>query len=399
MQERENVIESIYILLCMKDNKSFMKALFVLHTVDFIYGASRSISGILQNIEYDYDLMICQSFTKKINEIELKRKFGKHLKNIYVVWLPRYRCQIYDKAGWFSECSHIVNNIMAFLQMHKRKRIICQGGYDYVHLNSPVLFPIIDNNAKYIVHARDIINPEYKKINDMKKALKAVSGIIYIDKATKVSVEKEIINPQNTIINNPFDMTEVRDVDYEESLKQYGLSSQNIIFAMLGQIAEMKGSQLVLRAFMKHTNPNSRLLIVGNDNHVYAKECKKMAETDGRIIFCGELKDTRGIYRISDYIMRGDPQYCIGRTIYEGLFAGTGVIIPGRHSDLEGMPNQQEFEQSIHLYNPQDEEDLAKVISECSEHKMMDRKYGSNIKEYMEKYYAFINRVVQNKGE
>lgn len=374
-----------------------MKALFVLHTVDFIYGASRSISGILQNIEYDYDLMICKSFTKKINEKELRKKLGEHLKNIYVVWLPRYRCQIYDKAGWLSECSHIVNNVMAFLQMYKRKRIIRQCRYDYVHLNSPVLFPVIDNNAKYVVHAREIIDPKYKKIDSMKKALKSASGIIYIDKATKVSVEKEIINPLNTIINNPFDMTELQNIDYEGSLKQYGLSSQNIIFAMLGQIAEMKGSQLVLRAFMKHTNSNSRLLIVGNDKHAYARECKKIAETDGRIIFCGELKDTSGIYRISDYIMRGDPQYCIGRTIYEGLFAGTGVIIPGCYSDLEEMPDRQKFEKNIYLYNPQDERDLAKVIYECSERKIIDREYGSNLREYMEKYYAFINQVVQNQ--
>lgn len=376
-----------------------MKALFVLHSVKFIYGASRSICGILQNVEYDYDLMICQSFTQSIDENELRDKLGEHLKNIYVVWLPRYRCFFYDKAGIIGECSHIVNNIMALLYTNKRRRIIRKGEYDYVHLNSIVLFPVVDDVAKYVIHVREIINPAYKIINKVKKALEIAAGVIYIDKATQTAVEQKVINPNCVLINNPFDMTGVHNVDYEENLKKYGLSSPNTIFAMLGRIEETKGSKLVLRAFMKHTNSNSRLLIVGNDNNACARECKKMSDIDDRIIFCGELEDTTGIYRISDYIMRGDPQYCIGRTIYEGLYAGTGVIIPGHHSDLEEMPDRQEFEQKIYLYNPQDEEDLAKVISDCSEYKIIDRKYGSNIKEYMGKYDAFINRVVQNKGE
>lgn len=373
-----------------------MKALFVLHEGTFIYGSNRSITGVLQNVNYDYDLMVGQSFTKRVSAEELREKFGKHLKNIYAVWVPRYRCQFFDKVGLFSECSHFVNNIMAFFYANKRKRIIRQGGYDYVHLNSLVLFPMVDTSAKYVLHAREIINPAYKKINEFRKALQTAAGVIYIDKATKVSVEKETVNANNITINNPFDMTSVRDVSYEDNLKKYGLSSENTIFAMVGQVMEVKGSKFVLRAFMKHANKNSRLLIVGNDDHAYAKECKKMSAEDDRIIFCGELKDTREIYRISDYIMRGDPQYCIGRTIYEGLFSGTGVIIPGCYDDLNGMPNRQEFENDIHLYKPRDETALTRVIDECSEHKRTDRQFGSNIKGYMEQYYTFINRTVQN---
>lgn len=371
-----------------------MKPLFVLHEINLIYGANRSITGVLQNIEFDYDLMICQSFTVKNDENELRAKFGKHLKNIYVVWLPRYRCQVYDKVGLYSECSHIVNNIMALLCAHKRKKIIRRGGYDYIHLNSLVLYPLIDSSAKYIMHVREALNPNYHNINRVKKALGAAAGIIYIDKATKRIAEQVIVNERSTVINNPFDMTGVRDVDYEESLRKYGLSSQNTIFAMLGLIGEIKGSQLVLRAFMEHANKNSRLLIVGNDNHSYAKECMKLAETDKRIIFCGELKDTGSIYRISDYIIRGESQFCIGRTTYEGLFSGAGVIIPGCDKDLAGMPNRQEFESSIHLYNPLDRDALTKVIAECSEHKRTGREFRSNLKEYMEKYNSFIRKYI-----
>lgn len=374
-----------------------MRPLFVLHEINLIYGANRSITGVLQNIDYDFDLMISQSFTIKNDENELRKKFGKHLKNIYVVWLPRYRCQVYDKIGLYSECSHILNNIMALFYTNKRKRIIRQGGYDYVHLNSIVLYPLIESSAKYVMHVREVLNPKYWNIKKVKEALEKASGIIYIDKATKRLAEQEIVNERCTVINNPFDMTGIQDVDYEISLKKYGLSSQNTIFAMLGQIGEIKGSQFVLRAFMKHEDENSRLLIVGNDGHAYAKECKKMAESDKRIIFCGELKDTMGIYRISDYIIRGESQFCIGRTTYEGLFSGAGVIVPGHYGDLEGMPNRQEFEDAIHLYDPQDQDALTKIIAERSKYKQTDRKFRSNLPEYMEKYYRFINKTIWNE--
>lgn len=376
-----------------------MKALFVLNSSTFIYGANRSISGLLQNIDFDYDLMICKSFTKKINEKEVREKFGRHLKNIYVIWLPRYRCYPYDKSDLLGECSHIVNNIIAFLCTNKRRKIIRKGEYDYVHLNSIVLFPIVDAVSKYVIHVREILNPAYKNINKVKKALRNADGVIYIDVATQSAVERVVVNHNSVLINNPFDMTGVQDVNYEENLQKYGLSSQNTIFAMVGQIMEVKGSQLVLQAFMKHTNPNSRLLIVGNDNHAYAKECKKMAEEDKRIIFCGELQDTRGIYRISDYIMRGDPQFCIGRTIYEGLFSGSGVIIPGHEEDLKKMQSGEGLRDKIHFYEPGNAEALTKAIEECSEHRMTDREFRSNIKDYMGQYKLFVDKIVRNEEE
>ena len=373
-----------------------MKALFVLHEGIFIYGANRSITGVLQNIEYDYDLLVCKSFTRKADEEELRRLLGSHLKNIYTVWMPRYRCQYYDKVSLFSECSHIVNNIMAFFCKGKRTRLIRQGGYDYVHLNSLVLFPIIDGNARYVVHAREIINPQYRRIGQFVKALERAAGIIYIDEATRIPIEAVMRNKRSMVLNNPFDMTWVANTDYEDSLKKCGVTQENTVFAMLGQVGDNKGSKFVLRSFMRHANPNSRLLIVGNNNHAYGRECGKMTENDGRVIFCGEMKDTGSIYRISDYILRGEPQFCIGRTIYEGLFAGAGAIIPGHEADLERMQAGEELRDKIHFFEPESEESLAAVIQECSYVKQADRKFRSNIGHYMERYNRFIDKVTGN---
>lgn len=372
-----------------------MKALFVLHEGIFIYGANRSIAGVLQNLEYDYDLLICKSFTRKVDEGELRQLLGRHLKNIYTVWMPRYRCQYYDKVSLFSECSHVVNNIMAFFCKKKRTRIIRQGGYDYVHLNSLVLFPMIDENARYIVHAREIINPQYRRMKQFIRAMERATGIIYIDEATRIPIEAVMSNKRAMVLNNPFDMTWVAEADYEDSLRKCGVARTNTVFAMLGQVGDNKGSKFVIRSFMRHANPDSRLLIVGNNDHAYGRECEKMTKDDGRVIFCGEMKNTGSIYRISDYIVRGEPQFCIGRTIYEGLFAGAGVIIPGHETDVEKMQSGDELRDKIHFYEPESEDSLAAVIQECSHVKQTDREFRSNIGYYMERYNRFIDKVTK----
>lgn len=376
-----------------------MKALFILHEGIFIYGANRSIAGVLQNLSYDYDLMICRSFTKRVNKTELRELMGKHLRNIYEVWMPRYRCQYYDKVSMFRECSHIVNNVLALFAAGRRKRLIRAGGYDYVHLNSLVLYPVIDAHASYVIHAREIINPQYRRIGKFISALRTAAGIIYIDEATRIPIEALMHGNRKLVLNNPFDMTHIAGVDYEESLRQFGVSSENTIFAMLGQVGDNKGSKFVLRAFMRHENPNSRLLIVGNHDHAYGRECEKMTDKDSRIIYCGELKNTGSVYRISDYIIRGEPQFCIGRTIYEGLFSGAGVIIPGRNEDIVKMQAGEELQDRICFYEPESERSLAERIDHCSHQKQKDREFRSNIDHYMEQYNKFIDRVVSDKKE
>ncbi len=370
-----------------------MKALFVLHEALFIYGANRSIAGVLQNLEYDYDLLVCKSFTRRADEARLRQLLGKHLKNIYTVWMPRYRCQYYDKVSFYSECSHIVNNILAFFNSGKRKRLIREGGYDYVHLNSLVLFPIIDEKARYVVHAREIINPDYRRIGQFVRALERAAGIIYIDEATRIPIEAIIKNDRKLVLNNPFDMRWVEQADYEESLKKCGVAREHTIFAMLGQVGDNKGSQFVIRSFLRQDDPNSRLLIVGNNAHAYGNECRKMTKDDKRVIYCGEMKDTGCVYRISDYIIRGEPQFCIGRTIYEGLFSGAGVIIPGQEADLAKMQSGEALRDKIHFYEPGSEAALTETIRECSRMKQGNREFRSNIGDYMEQYNRFIQKV------
>lgn len=367
-----------------------MRALFVLQSGQFLYGASRSIEGLLKNIDYEYDLMICKSFTGKIDEDAIRSRLGKNLRKIYLCWLPRYRCQFFDKKGFYSECSHYVNNVMAFFNSFKRKRIIRKGNYNYVHLNSLVLFPLIDKKSNFIIHAREIVNLSYWLKRMLAKKLKMAKGIIYIDDATKVSVEQVHVHPNTLLINNPFDMTAVKDVDYFRAMKQYGINENETVFAMLGQIEKSKGSDIVIRSFHGVENPSIKLLVAGNFHNPLAKRMMEQYKQDERIVFCGEIEDTTSIYRVSDYIFRGEDQFCIGRTIFEGLYAGCSVIIPGAHTDIARVPEGERWKEKIFFYAPQDEEDLKNIIVNVAGNKIRNRIYNSNVDDYIKEYNAYI---------
>lgn len=370
-----------------------MRALFVLHESKFVYGANRSITELLKNLDYDFDILVCKSFTKKIDEREIRGLLGKHLRRIYICWLPRYRCIAFDKISIVSELSHYINNFMALVYSVQRKRIIKQGNYDYVHLNSVVLFPVIDDNAVYVMHVREIINSAYYNINGLVKKMRKSGGIICIDEATDSSLRQVFPEERGIILNNPFSMLRLKNVSYEDNLQKYGLNEENTVFAMLGQVTENKGAKFVIQAFMRQHNEKSRLLIVGNHNHSYGRECEEMAKSDERIIFCGELKDTTGIYRISDYILRGDPQFCIGRTIFEGLYAGCGVIIPGCGDDLQFFPEGTKFQEKIKFYPPGNSAALSDAIEVQAVVKQTDRILHSNVDDYVNQYNQYINKL------
>ena len=376
-----------------------MKALFILTGGQFLYGANRSISGLLRELDYEYDIMICKGFTTKIDEESIRQILGKNLKNIYECWLPRYRCYFFDKNGFISELSHYINNCMAYLCRHKKNVIIEKGNYDVIHLNSLVLYPLINKDKKYIIHARELINPKYKWIDLFKKHIRKAAGIIYIDVSTQKSVEAYYEHKKGIVINNPFDMLTVENLEYRECMNRFQLSYDTTVFSMLGQIGKSKGSDLVLEAFHRVKSSNIAMLVVGNYEHKFGRMLIEKYKDDKRIIFCGEYLDTSPIFRISDYILRGEDQFCIGRTIYEGLYSGCGVIIPGNESNLESIVENEIWGDKIVFYEPVNLNELVDCIDACAKKKFIEKKYYSNTKDYVKKYKAFIEDVLFSEVE
>ena len=75
------------------------------------------------------------------------------------------------------------------------------------------------------------------------------------------------------------------------------------------------------------------------------------------------MENVNGIYAISDFIIRGEECFGVGRTVYEGLYSGCNVIIQGeRQIDLFKISGYDKFKKKIFFYEPRNPEILRKTV-------------------------------------
>jgi glycosyltransferase involved in cell wall biosynthesis len=136
---------------------------------------------------------------------------------------------------------------------------------------------------------------------------------------------------------------------------------------------------------------NALLLIVGRTtDKAYLSACKKAASRQHNIFFLGEIKDMLPIYAHSDFVVRSDPDFRIGRTIFEGLYAGCGAILPGSDDDVNTTQELIPFKERVFCYAPGDFEAFAEQLKQCEKLARPKRTYESNVPEYIQSVTDFL---------
>lgn len=362
------------------------RALFITHDVS-IYGASRSLQAITSNYKGDLqiDLAINKSFRKKNNKAEISRLFSIEKERIFEFSLPFSFCWV-GKPN--ISLGARLKNLLAWLTRGRLQKFITHNQYDFIYLNSLVLHPLVNKkNENYFIHVREVF--DQTNPNAIKN-LKRAKGIIFIDKATREAFGNEDFRGE-IILNNPFDMRMVEKINDHQI--QFSNESRTVI-SMIGQIHDGKGTQFIINSFLHAPNNKDALLvIVGKGDSRYIENCKKQVGDAQNVIFYGEETVIKKIYKISDFIIRGESFPCIGRTVYEGLYSGCEVIMPeNRPGNKLGL--EEIFMNYVHFYEPRNMEDLIRVLNNCIGRKITTRKYRSNIDEYMNKFDLFIKTLI-----
>lgn len=386
-------------MLCKKK----MKVLFIINTSNFVLGAIRSLGYVLRNTSMDYDIICSSFFRMKHSEEEIRRFCGYKCGKIFYCILPLEAKVIFpveEPTTFVKKVSYkirvIIQNILAQIYKLRIFMIIKKGNYDVVHLNAISIYPLITNKYCCVMHAREIFSGF--DAQSFYSKLSKLSGIIYIDKTVQESIALDSV--KSVVLNNPFDMTCINDIDAEQIRAQYNISEGIVVFSILGSLKEGKGVDFVISAFKRLPQHRIILLIVGRlDNREYVKKCVGMAQNDHRIMFLGEIVDVEKIYAISDYVIRGDHVFCIGRTVYEALYAGCGVLIPGNKNDLSEMPQYNLFKDRMFCYSPRNPESIITQIEELSQHKITNRVCYSNVDEYNKQFESFLDSVITSKRE
>lgn len=377
-----------------------MRALFIIHCQDPIYGASRSVSALIRNLDADIDLIFPVAIrkSKKLDKDYIQQYYGSRIKNVYVLPQPSRYTALNAK---FPLSTHIKSSIKEFLMIfYKRRyeRIYQEGHYDFIHLNSVILYPLLDQNYPMFLHVREIVRKKRGWIDrNFYHYMNKAHGIFFIDHATRDACPD--LNIPQTILVNPFDQLRVKDVDYESALKDYKIQKDQTIYSIIGNILPGKGVLFVVSAFQKAKLNNAVLLIVGEDKArgQYSEMVKTIAAGDPSIHVVGEVEDMDPIYRLTDYVVRGDELVGLGRTVFEGLFSGCNVIIPSDMPENDDFPDiPHDLRDKIFPYLLCDEESLIRVFQKTQHQKAGNRKYYSNISSYLTSFKDFINNRKAN---
>jgi len=365
-----------------------MRVLIITHNYS-IYGASRSLRTMLKPIyeHWDIDIVVPKRIINKVDINKIGIWFNIPTSKIYPFALPF--SNIYKgkaKTGFFFSC---LNNTKWFFAKRKLYKHIENNNYDLIYLNSLTLCEIIKDRYPFLIHVREIFDNSKKNVPQL---LNKAKGIIFIDESTAHPFKRKIQN-QYWILNNPFDMTGINKLE-EPRLKINITNKNKVIFAMIGAITEDKGIAFVISSFIK-SKIDATLLIVGNGEAHYLSDCKKLANNNANIIFYGEEENIDKIYAAIDYVVRGEPYQCIGRTVYEALFAGCNTIVPNETLSYNNFFENDKFKNQIHLYQPRNQDQFIDLLKELSNIKLINKIGQSNVMQYFHDFNQIVQIIIK----
>ena len=194
-----------------------------------------------------------------------------------------------------------------------------------VHLNSLVLWPlllVLPRSMKKIIHIREVPDNSIEARIAIYTIKNLATKIISIDSTTDIPF---VSSGKSRIVPNPFNMTESRRLrEFKESIKmELGIPPESFVVSLLGPVGKQKGIDFLIKIIKESAHKkNLEFLILGNpqglDGERYIRELMRFEN----VKYYTEQKDTKKFYAITDVVIRCEDYLPLGRTVWEGIFAG-----------------------------------------------------------------------------
>ncbi|NLQ06200.1 hypothetical protein [Cylindrospermopsis raciborskii] len=275
-----------------------------------------------------------------------------------------------------------------------------------IHLNSLVLAEVIPTlrinyNRPIISHVRELLKHKISEKN--RQAILQLDAVITIDSAvTKRFIEVVPEYPVEKIhqILNPFSAR-----PFDDSLSSLFPDGGKFVFAIIGTVSRDKGVDLVCECFYKADLEDSVLIVFGSTDSEYASSIKmKWLNRTSKIIWVGEHEylAKRGAYSRIDVVVRADPSFRTGRTVYEGLYAESDIVIQGDINDLITDSSLLKWRDNITMYKPRDRISLVNALRivhkklKFSRSVSPERKLSSNYDDYRERMDMVYSQLLKS---
>lgn len=371
-----------------------MKQVIILESRGMIGGACESIRLLIQNIGHLVDLIVPKGEEDHISKRMIKQFYGENVNRIFEFYLP---LNLENTNG--SEIFDINSMKRNFRLFKKNKRelydFLKKENYDHIHLNGLGLYPVLTRKFPMTIHIRQVFEGNLVQKLMIESYLLRAKAVIYIDSSTKEPFKSLKIN--NLLISNPIDQTMVNKFDREEVMEYYGFQKDELIFTIAGTIAEHKGHEFLIHAFHEFYEYPYKLLIAGTGDEETKRKYSELSKDNPNIIYLGQISrdEMFKIYSITDYIIRAETFFTIGRTVYEGLYSGSGLIIQGSDRDLLNIKDYNRFKNRIYSYTPRDVTEFKSILHMLKEKKMFDRNAISNAENYGRIFNKYIEKILK----
>ena len=386
-----------------------MKVCLIGHS-DFFspYGASTSLRSHLESFQNDTEFKFYCIYRKSFklpSSFHSANRPNLNLVSLKAEWLPIMYSAIKSQGFSIKQFLfwRLIPNLISFFYSKKFLDKLVYFQPDIIHLNSLVLLPLIKkirNNhiigqVKIILHIRELANNEL----DISSYEHLIDKFVFIDQATFDSFKSNLPNSlcRSIIIQNPFCVSLVDNTGLNIPKDDY------VNFAIVGVISDEKGIEFVLKVFSKIESVKIRCYVVGKSN-VLKKNLQKKYAFSKHIIWVDEINNfaKNGGFTNIDFLVRGDNEFCTGRTVYEALLSGSNVILPGNISNLISDKVLNEYESKIYLYQPRNTLSLLSLIQNIGNLKIkkelkVDNLKLSNYKEYYGLFKREYSILMNNK--
>lgn len=268
---------------------------------------------------------------------------------------------------------------------------------DLVYINSISLFPILwflPRENPVIIHIREQFNTTGRPILSrvaINLIRKRANQIIAIDTITKIPFDN-LANCQ--LIRNGFSMENARIIRKQsDNLRaELGIPNANVV-SMIGTISYAKGSHRFLELCLFMSNyPEWHFVAVGCKYDIVGQQMLLYTRTHSNLTLLDETKNIDKIYAISDFIIRCEDYLPLGRTVWEGLYAGCKVLVPTRPNDKLDEINSY-LARGIWLYPAENVPAMANILLNTISIPFPNNIPCSNIAEHTKKMSSILHSL------
>ena len=199
----------------------------------------------------------------------------------------------------------------------------------HIHLNSFVfwsLLPFLPKEIIKIIHVREMLSDDFSG----RYAARIINR--YADKIITISAQCAEKLPTAIICENPYDMYRARQYrNVRNELKsRIGLRENPFIISVIAPIGKQKGYEFLVKVIER--TPEIMFVIIGKpyrDGQNLYRQLRKFPNV--RIYPGGDEMDK--FYAITDIVLRCEEYLPLGRTVFEGIYAGCITVFPVNDTD------------------------------------------------------------------